>query len=285
MRRFIPIGLIITAATLGGSTATAAALPTIVFDSSTSRYQIYGQSAGETPALFVKDGPGSDFGAARSPGGRSIALSRRANGNYDIFTAPVAGGPLVRKTTNPGIDAFPSWSTAGIAFESNRAAGNYDIYVTSGGHVTRLTTNKAVDALPTWAPDTRHIAFDSNRNGKYQIFRIPTTGRGVATALTPPTRNSVQPAWAPDGKSIAFAANTSGPYQIYVVDTASLAITQLTSGTADSYQPAWSPDGSHIAYVTNAGGHQRIWTMRADGGGAEQYSSQGGEQPEYLANP
>jgi TolB protein len=275
----VMLGLPVTS---GGATGAG---PTIVFDSAlTGRFELYSQATGGGASVLVSDAPGADFGAAVSPAGRQLVFARRVNGNYDLYTVPVAGGStIVRQTRDPAIDAFPAWSTAGIAFESTRGGpGNYDIYVLQGGHVRRLTSNRAVDGLPTWAPDRLHIAFDSNRNGHFQIMRIPAQGYGVATALTPATSNSVQPAWSPDGKLIAFSGNAGGRYQIYLLDLASMTISQVTNDQADDTQPAWSPDGTHLAYVSNAGGHQRVWTVFAHGANPTQFSTQNGEQPEWL---
>ncbi|HEU0193347.1 MAG TPA: hypothetical protein VFQ71_04055 [Gaiellales bacterium] len=290
MRRLAAAALALTAAAalLGPLTAPLGAAPShlLVFDSSRSgRFRIYTQSPGGRARLLVRNHGGNDFRPAVSPRGRKIAYSRRANGNYDIYIASVATGASARLTRGPAIDAFPAWSSTGeIAFESTRSDGvNYDIYVWNAGRIRRLTTATAVDGLPTWSPDGSHIAFDSNRNGRFQIMRVPARGPGKPVALTRASSNAVQPAWSPDGSSIAFAGNATGKYQIYVVDVHTLAVTRVTTDGANDYQPAWAPDGSRIAYASDAGGHHRMWTIGPQGQSPTQVSDKGGELPAWLS--
>jgi Tol biopolymer transport system component len=290
MRRslVVALGLTAAAAALGPLAAPlgAEASHLLVFDSSRSgRFRIYTQMPGGPATLLVRDGGGNDFAPAVSPRGRKIVYSRRANGNYDLYIASVAKGIGARLTKSPAVDAFPAWSSTGeIAFESTRADGaNYDIYVWETGHVRRLTAATAVDGLPTWSPDGSHIAFDSNRNGHFQIMRMPAHGPGKPVPLTPASSNAVQPAWSPNGSSIAFAGKASGNYQIYVVDVHTLAVTRVTTDSANDYQPSWAPDGSRIAYVSDAGGHHRMWTIGPDGQTPTQVSDTAGELPAWLS--
>jgi TolB protein len=290
MRRLLAAALGLTAAAVAlgplASPLGAEAAHILVFDSSRSgRFRIYLQAPGGQATLLVRHTGGNDFAPTVSPRGRKIAYSRRANGNYDIYIASVATGAGARLTRRPAIDAFPAWSSTGeIAFESTRAGGvNYDIYVWDAGHIRRLTTAAAVDGLPTWSPDGSHIAFDSNRNGHFQIMRLPAHGPARPVALTPASSNAVQPSWSPSGTSVAFAGNASGRYQIYVVDVHTLAVTRVTTDTANDYQPTWEPDGSRIAYVSNAGGHHRMWTIGPQGQSPTQVSDKGGELPAWLS--
>src|SRR5262249_7886288 len=75
---------------------------------------------------------------------------------------------------------------------------------TSG--LIRLTNNPAADEMPRWSPDGSKIAFQSNRDGKYEIYVMDVDGANVKR-LTNNQANDTDPAWSPDGKKIAFQSD------------------------------------------------------------------------------
>lgn len=82
-----------------------------------------------------------------------------------------------------------------------------DIYSISsdGGRATQLTTNPAYDVKPTWSPDSKTIAFASDRNGGTDIFTMPATG-GTPTRLTFHSNGESPVSFTPDGKKIVYKA-------------------------------------------------------------------------------
>ena len=65
-----------------------------------------------------------------------------------------------------------------------------------GSDQTRLTNSGALDALPSWSPDSRHLAFVSERSrrGTRRIYTMDADGAHVRML----TRGSfdMSPAWA-----------------------------------------------------------------------------------------
>src|SRR5215472_8370868 len=76
------------------------------------------------------------------------------------------------------------------------------------GERYQLTSGKKSSTGPRWAPDSHHLAFVSDRDGKRQIYLIAPAG-GEATQLTNEDGGVGTIAWSPDGASIAFTS--SGP--------------------------------------------------------------------------
>lgn len=130
---------------------------------------------------------------------------------------------------------------------------------------------------PRWSPDGRYMAFISNRNGKNQLFVLPSTG-GEARPVCDMSAGSIT--WAPNSKYIAFVAkdpkekeevknpdkmhfttlrykfNGMGYFTdsrkkyIWMVDVESGEVKQLTKSPFDDAAPAWSPDSQTLAFVS-----------------------------------
>ena len=82
------------------------------------------------------------------------------------------------------------------------------IAVTSTGERYPLTSGRKSSSDPRWAPNSRRLAFASERDGKRQIYVIGATG-GEAAQLTTEDNGVGQFEWSPDGTSLAFAS--TGP--------------------------------------------------------------------------
>ena len=82
-----------------------------------------------------------------------------------------------------------------------------DIYTvpSTGGRATQITTNPAFDTEPVWSPDSRQIAFASDRMGSLDVFVVSSEG-GAPQRLTTHS-GSEKPVAYKDNKHILFTAN------------------------------------------------------------------------------
>jgi Tol biopolymer transport system component len=139
-----------------------------------------------------------------------------------------------------------------------------------GAEQTRLTHNAAFDGQPAWSPDGRKIAFESQRDGNFEIYIMNSDGSGQ-TNLTHNPDEDRGPTWSPDGKKIAFERGR--PRDIHVVNADGTGEVNLTRDPAWDFVPQWSPDGRRIAFVrvvpgpgdSPHGGDEEIYVMNADG--------------------
>jgi dipeptidyl aminopeptidase/acylaminoacyl peptidase len=128
-------------------------------------------------------------------------------------------------TQTPSIDQSLSMKSAGgaqispdgryVAYSVQQA--NWDqndfiqqiwIAVTATGEQYQLTQGKKSSTGPQWSPDSRRLAFTSDRDGKRQIYVISAAG-GEASALTAEEGAIGAMAWTPDGAAMVFTS--SGP--------------------------------------------------------------------------
>ena len=73
---------------------------------------------------------------------------------------------------------------------------------------------------PSWSPDSKHIAFTSNRDGNLEIYVMDVDG-GNQQRLTNSGDVHIhnwEPSWSPDGRRIAFTSNRDGNSKIYVMN-------------------------------------------------------------------
>ena len=131
-----------------------------------------------------------------------IAWVSGRTGLPQIYTMASDGTNVVR-LTDQGYAVSPSWSPNGqfLAFGWIRhygpgAPGASDIYVmdVASKQWVQLTHDGGRNDFPTWSPDGRHIAFQSNRTGKTQIWSMLADG-SQARQLTSGGENS-QPNWS-----------------------------------------------------------------------------------------
>jgi len=136
-----------------------------------------------------------------SPSGDQIVfMSNRATGGYtyDIYTMNSDGSNLQRLTTDPGHDAWASWSPDGllIAFCTSRH-GESEIYTmnANGSNPQRVTNNTYNDFWPRWSPDGR-ILFMSYRTGDWEIWVMDVDG-GNPVNLSNYLGSDTYGAWSP----------------------------------------------------------------------------------------
>jgi eukaryotic-like serine/threonine-protein kinase len=107
------------------------------------------------------------------------------------------------------------------------------------------------------SPDGVWLAFDSNRNGNQDIWRMPVDGSSPPELLSAGPEDEFQPAYSPDGKWVGFHATRSGSVRdLYLIPSTGGQRARIEVATPNNLVPRLSPDGRSVLYT--------VW--RADGG-------------------
>ena len=87
-----------------------------------------------------------------------------------------------------------------------------DIYVvgSQGGNARQITSNRAYDYSPIWSPDSKTLAFASDRYGNFDIYIVSVNG-GNPRRITTHSAKDTPWAFTPDGKNLLFTSNIQDP--------------------------------------------------------------------------
>ncbi|MGI8509445.1 MAG: S41 family peptidase [Gemmatimonadaceae bacterium] len=236
---------------------------------------------------------------AISADGRAIVFERDFGiWRYDIGTRQASAVPieLVGAPSAPGTEH--TTITNGIKQLALSPDGRKvaflvhgELFATSakdGGAAIRVTNTPAAEQQLAWAPDSRRIAYMSDRDGSWHIFMYDF-GTRTETQLTRGSSTDVSPHWSPDGKQIAYARDA---HEVRVIGLTNHADRLLATGALGRppflglHNMAFSPDGRWLAYLPDAGprGFQNAHVVSTNGITNPNSTGGDGRPVSFLAN-
>ncbi len=196
--------------------------------------------------------------------GRSLIYTAQRGMTWGIYKLDLAKARESVVFRAPGTNLAGDIDAAGDVVFSSSFRGNPNLYEKmAGGKLVRLTHSLGIDVSPVFSPDSKKIAFVSDRSGSPQIYIMDSDGYNISRVTFSGDYNT-SPAWSPDGKRIVFVGRYNGISQIFTVKTDGSDQMLLTDQGANE-EPCFSPDGSMIAFASNRDGHKAIYVMQANG--------------------
>ncbi len=232
-----------------------------------------------------------------TPDGRNILFVTNQGGSRDIYQLPlkasaVPAGSPIRMTT--GLNA----STISLSADGKKLA--YSVFTYSSNiwsikipeekaisiseAIPITTGNQAIEGIGV-SPDGKWLAFDSNRSGNQDIYKMPVGGGELEKLTTHPSDDFI-PSWSPDGKEIVFYSFRKGNRDIHLMTADGGSIRQLTDDPAQERYPDWSPDGKHLVFQSDKTGRQELFVLSrlkedTDWGVPKQLTFEGGATPRW----
>jgi eukaryotic-like serine/threonine-protein kinase len=212
-------------------------------------------------AVRVTDDESLNMSPAWLPGRPSLLFVSNRDGGRDIYQVHLtrAGGPAgdaARLTT--GLNAAEVSVSAdgrGLAYAAFTETSNvWALPIPTSGiaSVSRAEpVTRGTQVIETFdvSPDGRWLAFDSDRGGTQQIYRVPLAGGEPEQLTVGDDEPAFYPSVSPDGRELAYHAFRGGMRHVFVVPAEGGTPTQVTTGSGQSRAPQWSPDGRTLAIV------------------------------------
>ena len=209
----------------------------------------------------VTDEESLNMSPAWLPGGGTLLYISNREGGRDIYQLQLTragrpAGEASRLTT--GLNAASiSVAAAGrrLAYATlSETANVWSLAIPSSGvaSVSRaeaVTTGAQVIEAFDLSPDGRWLAFDSDRGGTPQIYRMPMGAGTEVEQLTAGAEPTFSPSISPDGREIAYHAFRGGSRQVFVMPSEGGPPSQVTTGSGHYQNPEWSPDGRALTFV------------------------------------
>jgi len=231
------------------------------------------------PPVQITDAKSLNVSPGWAPGGRELLFVSNRDGGRDIYAVALtsAGGPAgdpVRLTTGANVQAI-SLATDGrtLAYSAFTETSNvWSVPIPRGGPISvgqaRPVTigNQTIEGFDV-SRDGRWLVFDSNRNGRQQIFRV-RLGSGEPEQLTNDSSDVFFPVFSPDGREIAFHGFRQGRRQIFVMPAAGGRAVQVTNVAGDERGAHWAPNGQRLVLQRDYSGDDPridVVTREADG--------------------
>jgi TolB protein len=154
----------------------------------------------------------------------------------------------VKNNNNDHVISFDG-NMLGIS-SNERALGGSIIYTLPiAGGVPKKITPKGPSYLHGWSPDGNFLVFCGERNGDYDVYRVPSGG-GPEVKLTETKGLDDGPEYTPDGKYIYFNSVRSGSMQIWRMKPDGKDPEQVTNDEFNNWFAHISPDGKWIVFIS-----------------------------------
>jgi len=118
-----------------------------------------------------------------------------------------------------------------------------------GGGAPYLVTPTGPSYLHGFSPDGQWLLFTGQRNGNFDIYKVPVTG-GPEDRLTSAKGLNDGSEFTPDGKTIYFISDRTAKMQLWRMDADGTNQTQVTFDHYNNWFPHVSPDGKTILFIS-----------------------------------
>lgn len=168
----------------------------------------------------------------------------------------------------------------------DRKTGTSDVWVyeLERNVSNRLTFLPFNDDAPVWSPDSRRLAFRSDRHGPPDLYVIDAASPGSEKELLALDGVQQSEDWSPDGRFVAYTESdrkTGDDIWLLPLEGLRKPVPYLHTRAEES-GPRFSPDGRWIAYCSDESGTSEVYVSARDEAGRRvRLSTGGGRAPRW----
>ena len=186
-----------------------------------------------------------------------VQLMRKGNSEGLLYTYDLASGKIEQLNTGSATqinnDHAVTFDGQYIGISSNHDPADkgqsavYYLPITGGEPVK--VTQKTPSYFHGWSPDGKEMAFIGQRNGNFDVYKIPRES-GNEIRLTTAEGLDDGSEYTPDGSYIYFNSVRTGTMQIWRMKPDGSDQEQVTHDPLNNWFPHISPDGKWIVFIT-----------------------------------
>ncbi|MEO6219311.1 MAG: biopolymer transporter TolR [Ginsengibacter sp.] len=154
----------------------------------------------------------------------------------------------VKSNNNDHVISFDG-KMLGLSSSVKELGGSIIYTVPVTGGTPKQVTSKGPSYLHGWSPDGKSMVFCGERNGEYDVYKIPADG-GSEEKLTDVKGLDDGPEYTPDGKYIYFNSVRSGLMQIWRMKPDGSDQEQVTNDEFNNWFAHISPDGKSMVFLS-----------------------------------
>jgi Tol biopolymer transport system component/tRNA A-37 threonylcarbamoyl transferase component Bud32 len=247
--------------------------------------------AGGGEPVAVTDARALNTSPVWLPAGRTLLFVSNREGSRDIYRVDL--DPSGRPTAQParlttGLSAH-TFSVSGdgqrLAYSAFTFTGNvWTLDVPRGGPVSLtdarpLTEGTQVIEGMTLSPDGRWLAFDSDRTGNQDVYKVSLEG-GDPVRLTSAPEDEFVSTWSADGREIAGHSYRGGDRWVRLLPADGGEPREIGRSPPNQRSPGLAPDGRGLVFTSDATGELQLYVVsranNAAWGVPRQLTSRGG---------
>lgn len=170
--------------------------------------------------------------------------------NFDLASGKpkLVNTGKVKSNNNDHVISFDG-KMLGLSSSVKELGGSIIYTVPITGGTPEQITSRGPSYLHGWSPDGKDLVFCGERDGEYDVYKIPAAG-GAEVRLTDSKGLDDGPEYSPDGKYIYFNSVRSGLMQIWRMKPDGSNQEQVTNDEFNNWFAHISPDGKSMVFLS-----------------------------------